>query len=73
MLGFTGVTASDTRLAAVTVKPVDPDTPPKVAVIVVDPELSVVVRPFDPGTLLTDATPATEELHVTELVRSWVK
>jgi hypothetical protein len=73
MLGLTGVTPRDTRLAAVTVKLVDPDIPLNVAVIVVDPGLNVVAKPFDPGMLLTDAMPATEELHVTELVRSCVE
>jgi len=73
MLGFAGVTPRDTRVAAVTVKFVDPDIPPRVAVIVVEPGLTVVVNPFDPGRLLTDATPATEELHATELVRSCVE
>jgi hypothetical protein len=73
MLGFAGVTPRDTRVAAVTVKFVDPDIPPRVAVIVVEPGLSVAANPFDPGKLLTDATLATEELHVTELVRSCVE
>jgi hypothetical protein len=73
MLGFTGVTPRDTRLAAVTVNLVDPDTPAKVAVIVVEPGLNVEAKPFDPDALLTDATPITEELHVTEFVRSCVE
>ena len=72
MLGFAGVTPNDTSVAAVTVKFVDPDIPPRVALIAVEPGLSVVANPFDPGRLLTDATLATDELHETELVRSCV-
>ena len=73
MLGFGGVTPKDTRVAAVTVKFVDPDIPLKVALIVVEPGLNVAANPFDPGELPTDATLATEELHVTEFVRSCVE
>jgi hypothetical protein len=73
MLGFGGVTPKDTRVAAVTVRFVDPDIPPSVALIVVEPGLSVAANPFDPGELPTDATPATEELHVTKLVTSCVE
>ena len=71
MLGFAGVTPRDTRVAAVTVKFVDPDMAPSVAVIAVAPGVTVLANPFDPGVLLTDATVPTDELHVTELVRSW--
>ena len=56
-----------------TVKFVDPDIAPRLAVIVLEPGLLVVANPFDPGRLLTDTTPATEELHATELVRSCVE
>jgi hypothetical protein len=74
MLGFGGVTPKDTRVAAVTVKLVDPDIPPSVALIVVEPGLSVAANPlFDAGVLPTDATPAAEELHVTKLVTSCVE
>ena len=73
IVGLGGVTPKDTKLAAVTVKFVEPDRPPSVALIRVEPGLCVVARPFEPGELLTDATPATEELHVTELVKSWVE
>jgi hypothetical protein len=68
--GFGGVTPRDTRLAAVTVKFVEPDRPLNAALIMVEPGPCVVANPFDPGMLLTEATPATEELHVTELVKS---
>ena len=37
MRGFAGVTAIDTRVAAVTVNPVEPETLPSVAVMVVGP------------------------------------
>jgi hypothetical protein len=36
----------------------------------VEPGPCVVAKPFDPDVLLIDATPATEELQVTELVKS---
>ena len=70
MLEFAGVTPRDTRVAAVTVKFVVPEIAPSVAVIAVAPGLAVAAKPFEPGALLTDATPVAEELQVTELVRS---
>ena len=70
MLGFAGVTPKDTRVAAVTVKFVVPDIAPTVALITVMPGLAVAATPFEPGALLTDATPVAEELQVTEPVRS---
>jgi hypothetical protein len=73
IVAFAGVTPRDTRVAAVTVTVVDPDTPPKAAAIVVEPGLVAMVNPFDPETLLTEATVELEELHVTELVRSCVE
>jgi hypothetical protein len=73
MLGFAGVTPRDTRVAAVTVKFVDPDIPPRVAVIVLEPGATVVAIPFDPGVLLTDVTLVTEEPQATKLVRSCVE
>jgi len=70
MLGLVGVTSIDTRVAAVTVRVVDADTVPRVAVIIVEPGPAVVVIPFDPDVLLTVATVVTEELHVTEALMS---
>jgi len=73
ILEFAGVTPSDTRVAAVTVRVVDPDTLPRVAEIIVEPGLVAVVTPFDPEILLTEATVESAELQVTELVRSCVE
>ena len=73
MLEPWGVTAIDTRVAGVTVKLVDPDTVPNVALTVTDPGLSDVASPSDPAALLTAATVGSEELHVTLVVRVWVE
>ena len=54
MLGFAAVTPSDTRVAAVTVRFVDPDVAPSIAVIVVEPGVTVVANPFDPATSRAD-------------------
>lgn len=72
MLGFAGVTAMETSVAAVTVSVVDPDTGPEVAKIVVEPTPADVARPFDAAALLMLATLAAEVLQVAEVVRSWV-
>jgi hypothetical protein len=69
MLGFAGVIAMDTSVAAVTVSVVDPDVPPNVAVIVVVPADADVARPLEPDALLTVATPAVNEFQVTVVVR----
>jgi hypothetical protein len=45
MLRFAGVTPIDTSVAGVTVKLVDPDTAPSVAVTVTDPGASAEARP----------------------------
>jgi hypothetical protein len=52
---------------------VDADMTPDAAVIVVEPVLTEVASPFEPAALLTAATFASEELQVTEAVRSWVE
>lgn len=65
MLGFAGVTSIDTKVAEVTVRVVDADTPPRAAVIIVEPAPAVVIIPFEPGALLIVAAAATEELQVT--------
>src|SRR5712692_11651405 len=70
MLGVVGVTVIVDRVAAVTVSVVLPETPPKVAVIVVVPAATDVARPFDPLALLIVATPGLDELQVTWVVRS---
>lgn len=70
---FVGVTPSDTRTAAVTDRVVDPETPPKEAVTVVEPVLKAAAKPFDPAALLTEATLPAEEVQVAVPVRSWVE
>jgi hypothetical protein len=67
----TGVTWMEESVAAVTVSPVDPETPPKVAVMVVDPTPAPVARPCKPAALEIVATEVADEVQVTWLVRSW--
>jgi hypothetical protein len=61
MLGFMGVTPIDTRVAAVTARVVDPDTLPRVAVIVVVPGLTAVASPA----LLMEAMAALADFQAT--------
>jgi hypothetical protein len=61
MVGLTGVTARDAIVADVTVRVVEPETLPEVAVIVVWPGATEVAMP-----LLIVATVSAEELHVTD-------
>ena len=51
-----------------TVSVVDPFTLPRVALIVVEPEPTLVARPFEPAVLLIVATPVADELQVTVVV-----
>src|SRR5262245_65472924 len=64
----------DTRAAGVPSGAVAPLMPlaPSVAVMVVVPTAMLLARPRLPEVLLTTATDGFEELHVTEVVRSWV-
>ena len=73
MLGFGGDTAIETRTAAVTVSVVDPETLSKVAVIVVEPIALDAANPSEPGSLLKVAMDASDVLHVTDLVRSFLE
>ena len=70
---FIGVTPIDTRVADVTVSAVVADTPPKVAVMVVDPGVSAAASPVEPDELLIEATAEADELQVTAVVRSCVE
>ena len=63
--GFAGVTATETSVAAVTVRLVLPEMEPEVARMVVDPVPTAVARPA----VLIVATVPAEELHVAVLVR----
>jgi hypothetical protein len=64
--GFAGVTAIETRVAAVTVNVVEAVTLPTVALMLELPTPVVVARPV----ALMVATPGTDELHIAVLVRS---
>ncbi len=61
-----------TIVDGVTVKVVDPEMLPVVAVIVVEPAVIVVTRPLDPAALLIVATDISDEPHVTCVVKSCV-
>jgi hypothetical protein len=63
----------DFNVAGVTVSGVLPDTPPSVAVIVVPPGDSALARPLELAALLTVATLALEEDHLTAVVRFCVE
>src|SRR5438309_4977332 len=71
--GLAGVTAIEVRVAAVTVSVVFPETPPKVAVIVMGPAAATdVAKPFELVALLMVAKPVLDELQATWVVRSCV-
>jgi hypothetical protein len=57
MLGLVGVTARETSVAGVTVRVVEADMLPEVALIAVAPTAIEDARPFEPVALLTVATP----------------
>ena len=67
--GLIGVTAIDVSVAAVTVRVVDPDILPDIALIVVEPVATRVASPLEPAALLMVATPVLDELQVTVVVR----
>ena len=73
MVAFTGVTAMDTRVAEVTVKVVEPETLPRLALMVVFPTPAAELSPSVPAALEMVATNFTDEAQVTEVVRSWVE
>jgi hypothetical protein len=72
MFGLVGVIAIDTSVAGVTVRVVAPDMLPDVAVIVVDPVATEEADPLELAALLIVATPVSDELQVTAVVRSCV-
>jgi hypothetical protein len=49
---------------------VEPLMDPAVAEIVVEPTITAVARPFEPAALLIVATKVSDELHVTDDVKS---
>ena len=72
MLGLVGVTSMDVSVAAVTVNVVDPETLPRVAVMVLLPTATDVARPMELVALLMVALVILEELQVTDAVISCV-
>jgi hypothetical protein len=64
-VGFAGVTAIDCRVAAVTVRTVDPTIAPEVALIVLVPTPAPVARP----PVVMVAVVVVAEAHVTDAVR----
>lgn len=66
-----GVTAIDTSGDDVTV--VEAETVPETAVIVAEPAATAVAAPFDPSELPMDTMPASDELHATDAVKSWME
>ena len=68
MLGLVGVTAMDTSVAELTVRVVEPEMLPEVAVIVAVPAATGVTCPLEPAVLLIVATGGAEELQVTDAV-----
>lgn len=67
IVGLDGVTAMNATVS--TVKLVDPDMLPEVAVMVVDPRAPAVASPV----VLMLAIPVADELHVTDAVKSFIK
>jgi hypothetical protein len=72
MLGLVGVTEMDISVAEVTVRVVVPEMLPDVAVIVVEPAAAPVANPLESAALLMTATAASDELQITDVVRSCV-
>lgn len=72
-VGFLGVTSIDASAAAVTVRDVEPEMLPEVAVTLVVPAESDCARPLDEASLLMEATASSDRLHVTDPVMSWVE
>ena len=69
MDGSAGVMAIEASTAAVTVRVVEPEIEPEVAVIFVVPVARLLASPFVPVLLLIVATVAADELHCTMVVR----
>ena len=72
MEGLGGVTMIETSVTGVTVKVVEPEILPDLAVIVVVPTVLELAFPFDMTTLPMVATDLFEELQLTDLVMSFV-
>ncbi len=68
MVGLAGVTATEDRVAEVTVRAVLPEIVPEVALMVELPPAMAAARPL----LLMEATDVFDELQVTDVLISWV-
>ena len=73
MLGLAGVTEIEDSVAEVTVSVVVFTTAPNRAVIAAEPAATEVARPLEPAELLITAIVVSDELQVTDAVRSWVE
>lgn len=73
MDGFVGVTAIDTSVGAAIVSDVEPVTVFSVAEIVDVPAATLVANPCVPAALLIVATPGTDEVQATDVVRFAVR
>jgi hypothetical protein len=69
MLALAGVTVMVFRVALLTVRVVDPETPPNVAERVVAPGKTPVARPLLPAVSPMVAIAGADEVHVTESVK----
>ena len=65
-----GLTLIEVMVTDATVITVFPPMEAEVAVMVVEPAATVVANPCVPAALLIVATPAAEELHIADVVRS---
>jgi hypothetical protein len=62
----------ETSVAVVTVSVVDPETPARVAEIVVDPAATALDSPLEPAALLIVAMDVFDDAHVTDVVNGCV-
>ena len=67
-----GVTVMEIKAGCPTVRFVEEEIEPEVAVMLAVPTPALVANPFVPELLLTIATRAADELHVTAEVRSCI-
>ena len=68
--GVTGVNAIETNVVAVTVKLLEPETAPLVALMLLEPTKRAITNPLEPAALLTPATLLFVEAQVTCVVKS---
>ena len=72
MLGLVGVTWIDTSVADFTVKVMLHEINPELALIVAVPAVLDVARPLEPAALPTETTEGSDEIQLTESVRSFL-